>query len=111
MEQIQESILYLSLKKAPFEVMVTGEKPREYRKTGDWIKSRLIHKNGTQKVYGIVHFTNGYGPDKPFFQATYQGCYLSTVNETITYSNGLVVDIEIGDTVICLGTIIQRGNL
>lgn len=66
-------ILHLSLKKEPFEVMVTGEKNQEFRKPTKWILSRLYNKDGTPKHYDVVKFTNGYGKDKPQFVCEYKG--------------------------------------
>jgi len=59
------NILHLSIKKEPFEVMVTGEKDIEVRKISTWIDSRLFNKNGSKKHYDLVKFTNGYGKSRP----------------------------------------------
>lgn len=57
------STLNLSLHKLPFDVMLTGEKDKEYRKPSKWIVSRLYNKDGTLKKYDVVKFVNGYGHD------------------------------------------------
>lgn len=98
--------LFLSLKKEPFDVMVTGEKPEEFRKPTPWIKSRMIGKD-----YDVVKLTNGYGPDKRYFIADYHGFQICSVAQTKEYSNGLIVEIEPGFVVIQLGEIIETGNL
>ena len=105
--------LKLTLSKLPFDVMVTGEKTCEYRKPSDWIKSRLLTKDGIHREYDFVKFTNGYGADKPYFVARFVGAFEWKVSPTKTkaYANGLVVDIEKGDFVIKLGEIVERGNL
>lgn len=109
--ELQESILHLSLKKKAFEVMVTGEKTEEYRKTSQWIRSRLTKKDGTEKIYGLIKYVNGYGYDKPYFICSYEGCVLNTHPFIKTFSNGLRVEVFIGDTIIYCGKIVERGNL
>jgi hypothetical protein len=106
-------VLYLSLKKQPFEVMVTGEKNEEFRKRSNWIMSRLYEKNGRQKHYNYVKFVNGYGNDKPYFICKYEGvfeCYMKVAKHS--YSNGLVVEgIGKGDFIILCGNIVELGNV
>jgi len=63
--------LYLSLKKEPFAVMVTGEKQEEFRKNSGWIRSRLFDKKDNEKKYDYIKFVNGYGADKPYFICKY----------------------------------------
>ena len=107
----EKKTLHLTLSKKPFEVMVTGEKPEEFRKPSDWIESRLFNKDGSKKEYDLVKFVNGYGADKPYFSAIYGGFFPSIINKTVQYSNGLKVDVEPGDYVLMLGDIIETGNL
>ena len=106
-------ILKLTLSKKPFEVMVTGEKTDEFRKFSKWIESRMFEKNGHWKRYDFVHFTWGYGKDRPYFIAKYFGATKVT-NEVecdkFIYSNGLKVQVCIGDFIIHLGDIIEIGN-
>lgn len=86
-------LLHLTLHRAPFEVMVTGEKPYEYRNPSQWIKSRLYDKQGQKRHYDAVRFVNGFGPDKPAFTAEYVGVeFVDSVLEQ--YSNGLTIDVE-----------------
>ncbi len=97
-------VLRLTLSRAPFEVMQTGEKPREFRRPSDWIISRLVDRNtGRPKAYDVVEFTNGYGPACPRFTAPYLGYKISPIDTTLTYSNGLVVEVKAGDYIIFLG--------
>jgi hypothetical protein len=98
--------LYLSLKKEPFEVMVTGEKVIEYREPTKWILSRIEGKE-----YDLIKFVNGYGADKPYFICEFGAWSRSYHNEFITYSNGLTVDIAPWTICIHLGKIIETGNL
>lgn len=93
--------LKLTLKAEPFEVMISGEKIAEYRKPSAWIMSRLYNKDGSEKEYDFVKFTNGYNSDSPSFLAIYCGFEIVEQNQIITYSNGLVVNVEKGDIMIC----------
>ena len=99
-------LLKLAIKKDPFAVMITGEKPIEVRQPSEWIKPRLINRD-----YDGVKFTNGYGTDKPWFIAEYQGYYISDRKWYIRYSNDLFLEILKGDYIICLGPVIDWGNL
>ena len=98
-------VLKLTLSKKPFEVMVTGEKDREYRRPSKWILSRLFNKE-----YDVVEFTNGYGKDKPRFTCEYRGYLISASERSITFSNGLALDVKSGDVVILLGKVISVEN-
>lgn len=94
-------VLKLTLKKAPFEVMQTGEKLVEFRKPTDWIKSRLYNKDGTERDYDDIEFINGYGANRPKFKAVFCGIELVEKKQHYTYSNGLQVITEVGDIMIC----------
>ena len=103
-------ILYLSLRKEPFEVMRTGEKSTEYRKPSKWILSRLYNKNGSPKQYDLVKFTNGYGSDKPYFMVGFNYFSIAQSPFEIEYSNELLVKIESQDICIMLSKVICVGN-
>ena len=108
-------VLWLTLKKLPFEVMVTGEKREEFRKPTKWIRSRHHQKiAGGYKlnVYDYVVFTNGYGKDKPYFIAEILGfTNISHAGQRFyNYSNGLTVEVEDGDYIILVGNILETGN-
>lgn len=104
-------VLRLTLSQEPFEVMVTGEKDVEYRKDSEWIRSRLFH-NDMPRKYDFVHFTNGYGADKPFFVARFVE-FAGIINGAplIKYSNGLEISEMDYDWCIYLGEIVAKGNL
>ena len=105
-------ILYLSLKKDPFDVMVTGEKTKEYRKFSKWIKSRLFDNNGNPKIYDLVKFVNGYGSDKPYFICKFDGVIQCDNTINIEFSNGLSISgLTEDDYIIKLGKIVEVGNL
>lgn len=100
-----KKILYLTLKKPQFQVTFSREKQIEYRKHGNWIKSRLLNKD-----YDLVKFTNGYGSDKPFFVCKFLGWEYSRAG-IHNFSNGLKVIVSEGDIAIKLGNIIESGNI
>lgn len=105
------STLNLSLHKLPFDVMLTGEKDKEYRKPSKWIVSRLYNKDGTLKKYDVVKFVNGYGHDKPYFVCEYLGFEICTRQFTDVYSNGFEVEVYAGDYIIKLGKVLHKGNI
>jgi hypothetical protein len=107
----KDKILFLALYKEAFDVMVTGEKDKEYRKPSDWIKSRVLNKDGTAREYDYIKFVNGYGSDKPYFIIEFIQLFTSVKPIQYTYSNGLKVDVEVNDFVIQLGGIVEKGNL
>lgn len=53
-------ILYLTLKKKWFDMILSGEKKEEYREIKPYWDKRLIVNN-----YTHVQFRNGYGCDSP----------------------------------------------
>jgi hypothetical protein len=102
--------LKLTLHKKAFDVMVTGEKPDEFRAYTAWIRSRLISKNGDKRVYDTIKFTNGYGATKPYFICEYVDWEFGVYTHR-RYSNGLEVDINDLHFMIKCGKILEIGNL
>jgi hypothetical protein len=100
-------ILHLTLYKAPFEVMVTGEKDKEFRHPSDRIISLLYNKDCSKKEFDLVEFTNGYGSKMPRFYAKYLYHDFMTESKTYTYSNGLTVYVASSDICIWLGEIVD----
>lgn len=94
------STLKLTVKRLPFEVMATFEKMVEFRKPSEWIKSRLYHKDGTERDYDFIEFSNGYGANVPKFRAAFCGFEICETDRTETYSNGLQVIVQKGDFMI-----------
>ena len=107
---MKDKSLYLTLKKKPFDVMVTGEKKEEYRENSQWIKSSHFDKKGKVKTYTNVIFVNGYGENRPMFIAEFKGVRQVLFPKKITYSNGLEVKQNLGDYIISLGKIILIKN-
>lgn len=85
--------LKLTVSKAPFEVMFSGEKNSEYRACSPWIESRLFDKNGKAKEYGFVEITHGYGKNRPSFEAKFLGVTKEKMIKK-SYSNGLIVEFD-----------------
>jgi len=108
---MKQRILHLTLKRAPFEVMITGEKDLEYRTSSDWTKSRLFNKDGTERKYDAVKFTNGYGKDKPQFVAEFKGVQMCAWTEIIKFSNGLQIKVTPGMYIIEIGTVGLTRNI
>lgn len=99
-------ILHLTLKRPPFEVMKTGEKPIEFRRPSPWLFSRLIEsKTGKKKTYDFVCFKNGYNMDSEFFYTIYCEFYIAEEPGVRHYTNGLKVNFEKGDVLICCGRV------
>jgi len=98
--------LYLTLKKPQFKITLSGEKKIEYRRSSQWIVSRLVNKK-----YDLIKFVNGYGKDKPFFIVELKGYKIIRKQEQHLFSNGLIVEVKLGDYAIKLGKIIETGNL
>lgn len=101
-------ILRLTLRKIPYDVMVTGEKTFELRKSSKWIMSRLVNKDGSDKEYDLVAFKNGYRKDSPCFYTEYKGFYeWKDLTQHQKFSNGLVVRITARDIIIKLGKVVE----
>ena len=102
-------VLHLTLSAIPYQVMVTGEKTQEFRKQSHWITSRLF-RDGQVRPFTHVEFVNGYGKNKPRFIAEFKSIRVVTpghedFGKTLSYSNGLKVQINEPMYVIELGDI------
>jgi len=53
-------VLYLTLKKKWFDMIVSGEKKEEYREMKPYWHKRLLGKS-----YDVIHFRNGYSKTAP----------------------------------------------
>jgi hypothetical protein len=60
--------LELTIKRQWFDMVSSGEKKEEYRKSSKWIGSRLFGKD-----YDTVRFRNGYRADSPVCVCEYLG--------------------------------------
>ena len=94
--------MLLTLRKDPYEVMVTGEKRMEFRDKTKYWESRLFEKDGKQRQYDRVRFVNGYGATRPRFSVSFMGVKLEPNGVHATYSNGLEVDTKGAPTYVIL---------
>lgn len=102
--------LTLTLKKAPFDVMITGEKDYEIREKSRWMAQRIYDQDGRKRKYDFVKFTNGYGKDKPYFIAEFNG-FGMVHHIDRTFSNGFHLKIDGEYLCIILGKVVETGNL
>jgi len=102
------TVLRLTLAGKPFQMMLTGEKPDEYRQDSAWIRSRLEGKN-----YDWVAFYHGpyTGGNLPWFACPFKGYTVAPNYGHVSFSNGLEVDIVPGMHIIHLGPVVASGNL
>ena len=109
----KRKVLVLTLHKAAFDVMVTGEKRKEYRETSKWMLSRLFNKDGSLKHYDAIKFSNGYSKTSPIFECEYLGFYQIPSDHDpidVDYSNGLKVTVRPVTIVIDCGKILSKTN-
>lgn len=100
-----KSLLKLTLSKAPYDIMVTGEKQNEFRKPTRWILSRLL-KDGKRREYDLVQFSHGYAKGCPFFICEFKGFFFAESDHNVKYGP-FIVEVKKGDVVIKLGQIIK----
>jgi len=70
------NILYLTLKKQWFDLILSGEKVEEYREVKPYWSHRL-HK----KVWDVINFHNGYSKNSPWFNIECIGFCCGTGNQ------------------------------
>lgn len=85
-------ILRLTLKKEWFDLITSGAKRFEYREYKDHWISRLTKKIWNDqflsfKEFDEIHFTNGYGHDKPFMRLAYKGICIAEGSQLFTEHN------------------------
>ena len=71
-----KKILNLTLEKKWFDLTASGKKLNEYREFKKHWNDRLSFKSGSRigfKEFDEIHYTNGYGKDKPFCRVAWQG--------------------------------------
>lgn len=102
--------LKLNVEHRWFELMVTAQKNREFRKPSDWIKSRLLNKE-----YDLIEIRSGYGKHRPYFIAEYKGFVENKETLYVGYASknnvgGIMLTIEPKDFIINIGKIKEIGN-
>lgn len=110
MGKAKSNILLLTVQKRWFDLMVTSDKNMEFRKPSEWIKSRLYDSEGNARHYTHIKFINGYGGDKPYFVANFEG-FGTGYDNTYRFSDGSKVIVAKEDFAIFIGQITESGNL
>lgn len=87
-------ILHLTLHKKWFDEIASGNKVFEYREIKPYWTKRL-KSNGQFKKFDEIHFTNGYGKDKPFMCVQCLGLTYGTFEGRTVYAIGLGKILEI----------------
>lgn len=103
----KQNILFLVVKKSPFDVMITGEKKVEYRNPTQWIHSRLFDKQGNKREYDLVCIIHSYSRHAPRFYAEYKGFTIAKEQQRLEWSNKFSIVIEPGFIEIHLGAIVD----
>tara|TARA_Y100000389_G_scaffold148682_1_gene147856 strand:+ start:393 stop:857 length:465 start_codon:yes stop_codon:yes gene_type:complete len=107
--KMKDTLGGMTLKKLPYEVMVTGEKKYEYRDNINYWTSRFYENGEVKKYIKYLTFSHGYKKDRPTFKVEFKGIEIvDEVNEY--YSNGFKVNYPYkknGYYKISLGKIIK----
>ena len=86
----KKRILHLTLKKIYFVQIALRVKKEEYREIKEYWTKRLLVRNLTNytkvwrtrfRVFDEIHFTNGYGKDKPFMRVVCKGIIKRKIDE------------------------------
>ena len=108
--------LKMTLTKKWFDLILSGEKVFEYREFKKYWIERLICKNpatgyrGGSRHYDEIHFTNGYGSEKPFMRVEYIGHSIME-GEFISPDNGEPIEAGKQYFVIGLGKVVESRNI
>lgn len=88
---MKNKVLHLTLMKEYFDAILSGDKTIEYREIKSYWVKRL-----EEKKYDYIHFTNGYGKNKPWMDVE---------------MHAIVKDRENKLYEIHLGKILRTGNI
>lgn len=94
-------ILYLSLKKKWFDMILSGEKKEEYREIKPYWTNRISYG----ERYDAVKFVNGYGNNRPWMLIELKGW---AINYGCPEWGG---DTDYTQYVLYLGKILDKGNI
>lgn len=95
-------VLKLTLKRAPFEVMITGEKRCVFLRPSKKMQDRLFSPDGSAVKYDLVEVRSG---PKNRFQRPWEGTQRALISHYKKYSNGHESRVEKGDVSILLGRV------
>ena len=87
-------ILHLTLYREYFDKIARGEKKEEYREDKPYWQKRLLQPDGWPKHFDEIHFTNGYGKDKPFMRVKASKDGMSRGCGRITIHLGEILEIR-----------------
>ncbi len=103
--------LKLTLKKEWFDLIASGEKVFEYREFKlHWMSRLLDTDKGGTKNFSEVHFTNGYGHDRPFMRCEFIGMQVIK-GKYCEPENNEPIDCDKRYFVIGLGEILETRNV
>jgi len=95
---MKKKILKLTLKKKWFDLIAKGEKKEEYRDIKPYWNSRFrkaISPNSEGYIqFDEIHFTNGYGRNKPFMRVEFKGYDISIPKGIYTLKLGKILEIR-----------------
>lgn len=97
-----KKVLYLTLKREPFDQIKSGEKISEFREyKKHWIQ-KLMNQDGSFKTYDLILFQNGYHANAPRMLVEFKGMKL--IKERINwFKSEKYFEIELGKIVTGLG--------
>lgn len=104
-----ERILHLTLKKRWFDMILSGEKPEEYRENKPYWQKRLIDYNSCRvciKSFDYVVFKNGYSKTARMMKVKWLGTQLG---KPAFKWYGAETDKQV--FVISLGEIVETQNI
>ncbi len=105
MKDYEERILHLPLHKKWFDMFLSGEKREEYRLIKKHWINILMDKNGGNKEFDFIVFTNGYGDYRPKIKIEWKDIRVDFGRPEL----GAPVDQKV--FIIECGNIVETGNI
>lgn len=97
----EPKVLPLTLKKKWFDMILSGVKKEEYREQKPFWQTRFIKKghwhSQTCKDFDVIHFTNGYGKNRPQIIIECKGIEVSNKGNSDWGFTGRCFVIKLGD--------------
>ena len=88
-------ILFLTLHRNWFDEIANGSKVFEYREIKAYWTKRLRTESNEFKKFDEIHFTNGYGKDRPFMRVECLEINFGTFEGRVVFAIGLGKILEI----------------
>ena len=105
MNNQENKVLKLTLKKKWFDLMKDGFKKIEFRDPSDWIFSRLLDENGDERKYDLIEFKNGYSYNAPSFYCEFLGWDIEEKATEYVFGSEKIIS-DVGTVKIFLGKIL-----